>query len=184
MEMLLSILNALALFIGIPVLVRALLDIGGKLKSLEYIEADIRDSIRPDLKDVRERLFTLEGKTSQLFASASPVQLLPEGRRILSESGMEKFIEQHQEKLLNKCGASKLSNPYDVQKAVFALFDEYTFSTDMHEQFKQYAFDHGITMDIIRRIGAIHFRDICLQHIGMSRDEIDAHDPEVQSKKA
>ncbi|MFA6158433.1 MAG: hypothetical protein WC763_02290 [Candidatus Paceibacterota bacterium] len=54
-------INTLVVMIGLPTIVGALLSIGGKLKTISDFEEDIKGNIKPDLKDIRERFFVLEG---------------------------------------------------------------------------------------------------------------------------
>lgn len=57
---LITTINAVVVTLGIPTIVGTLIFIGGKLKTLDNIEDDIRSNIRPDLKDVRERFFKFD----------------------------------------------------------------------------------------------------------------------------
>lgn len=53
--------NVVVVLVGIPVIIRVLLVIGGKLKTLDSIDEDIKMNIKPDLKDIRERFFIFQG---------------------------------------------------------------------------------------------------------------------------
>ncbi len=40
-----------------------------------------------------------------------------------------------------------------------------------------FAFAQGTTMNIMRRVAAIHFRNLCLTAFGMKTEDIDQHEP-------
>ena len=172
----LQVINALVVAIGIPTIVKVLMDMGARLKTLDILEKDIRDTIKPDLKDVRERFFALEGKTSALFQGGSPVQLMTKGERALEESGLKKYIDDNKDFLILECDAKKETTAYEVQEHIFKLFDKLTFSEEFDKKLKEYAFEHAITTSILRRIGAIYFRDICLEKFKMKAEDIDKHE--------
>ncbi|MDB5237183.1 MAG: hypothetical protein JWL88_285 [Parcubacteria group bacterium] len=61
------LLNQIVLVVGIPTIIAALVFVGRKLEILGRLEKSIDGELRPDLKDVRERIFVLEGKMSNLL---------------------------------------------------------------------------------------------------------------------
>ena len=131
-------------------------------------------SITTDLKDVRERFATFEGKSANLFDQHSPISLTTKGNKILNESGLKKYIDSDKELLIAACGKDrKMKTPYDVQQSAFDFFDEYQFSEEIDNRLKTYAFNEGLSMDAMRRIGAIYFRDICLDKLGFKPEDLD-----------
>lgn len=160
--------------IGIPTVLGAFLYIGTKLKTLDKLESDVENVIKPDLKDVRERFATLEGKSADLFAQHSPISLTEKGEKILSESGLKDFISSNEEVLHARCKKDRdMDTPYDIQQAAFEFLDAYEFDKSIDDQLKTYAFNQGITMDSVRRIGAIYFRDLCLAKSGHQPEDLD-----------
>ena len=59
-----------------------------------------------------------------------------------------------------------MANPYDIQDAAFTLFEEIDFGPELDEKLKIAAYRNGVSMDSLRRIGGIYFRDICLNSLG------------------
>lgn len=55
-----DLINAIVVVVGVPVVIKVFIDIGGKLKTLDTIEKDLRENIQPDLQDVRECLSAIE----------------------------------------------------------------------------------------------------------------------------
>ena len=131
---------------------------------------------------LRELKITTDNLTAKVFASQSPVNLNPVGEQWLRDSGLKNYIDSNKPTLMQLCEAKGSSNPYEVQKRVFQLFDTMSFDTVLDDKLKKFAFGKGTTMAIIRRIGGIYLRNLCLEELGMSKEEIDAHDPEKAKK--
>jgi hypothetical protein len=166
--------NAAIVAIGLPTIVSALIYIGRKLQVLDNLKMEVDTNIRPDLKDVRERLATWEGKSAGLYQSQSPISLTKEGRRYLLESGLLSFIDENQEELMQQCDHERsMQTPYDVQQVAFEFFDELDLPDDIEQQVKTFAYNHGVSMDSMRRIAGIYFRDLCLKAHRLSVKEID-----------
>jgi hypothetical protein len=62
------------------------------------------------------------------------------------------------------------------------MFDTLTFPQEIDDRIKEFAFEKGTTMAIMRRVGGIYFRDVCLDEFKMNPDEIDILDPENTPK--
>ena len=139
-----------------------------------HIVSSIKDKIEPDLKDVRERFAALEGSLGKTFASASPVKLLARGEQILKESGLKKYIDENQKTLLEQFKSACITkNQYDIQDQSFRFFDELDFGI-FDDQIKKTAFDYGMNIATIRRIGGIYFRDIALLEAGFKPEDLDS----------
>jgi hypothetical protein len=119
----------------------------------------------------------LDNKDVGAFAAQSPISLTEVGRKFLNESSIKEYVDSSISSLVQRCEAKKTANPYEVQQHIFNLFSSIEFPKEVDDKIKKYAFEKGIGSDIIRRVGAIYFRDICLDNFGMSKYEIDKHDP-------
>ncbi len=161
-------------FISIIVFLVSLGIAWGKLTTkIGYIASTIKDKIEPDLKDVRERFASLEGKSSHLFASASPISLLDKGIETLNNSGLKKYIEDNKESLLKSFkDICVMNNQYDIQEQAFKFFDELDFK-DFESNLKKASFDYGISIATLRRIGGIYFRDIALKKANFTPQDLD-----------
>lgn len=119
------------------------------------------------------RLTNLEGRLDNAFASRSPVALLPKGQIILEDSGLKKYIDDKKEELLAQCRSkNEMTNPYDIQDVAFKFFDQINFE-EFESSLKNSAFKHGVSMDTVRRIGGIYFRDICLTAHNFKPEDLD-----------
>ncbi len=126
--------------------------------------------IRESLQDIRERFARLEGSLSGAFQAQSPISLKAAGIKALEESGLKKWVDDHKEELFAQC--SPFDNPYDIQERAFQLFDQLHFG-DFEENLKRAAFEHGWGIDIMKRIGGIYFRDLCLQAKNFKLEDLD-----------
>ena len=135
--------------------------------------------LETDMKWVKDRLNDIKINTeNQLigaFARQSPVSLTDIGKRTLDESGLKKWIDDNKDNLLSFCDEKKTTNPYEVQEHIFKQFDTLKFDDTFGDKLKQFAFDKGFSMSILRRVGAIHFRDVCLENFKMKVEDIDKH---------
>ncbi|MEJ0053860.1 MAG: hypothetical protein WDN10_04025 [bacterium] len=112
------------------------------------------------------------------FGQGSPVNLKPLGEEWLIESGWKEYIAAHKDELMKLCEEKRNTNPYEVQKHIFKAFDLLVLAPEFDNQLKKFAFEKGTSMGILRRVGAIYFRNLCLDNFGMRTDDIDKHDPD------
>lgn len=120
-----------------------------------------------------DRLTSMEGRLDSVFAGASPLSLLPKGEKILEESGLKQFIDDRKEHFLEQCKSkAPMQNPYDVQHAAFQVFDELKFDEALNEAIKTTAFNHGVSVETVRRVGSIYLRDVCLEASGFKPEDL------------
>lgn len=130
-------------------------------------------SLKEAVKNFSERLTNLEGRVDEAFKSSSPISLLPRGKKILEDSGLKEWIDNKKDELIESCKkVGSTANPYDIQVSAFKLFDEIDFG-DESDRFKSATYQAGMPMDVFRRIGAIYFRDLCLQQHGHTPESLD-----------
>jgi hypothetical protein len=114
------------------------------------------------------RLTNIEGRLDSAFANASPVSLKPDGQKALEESGFKKWIDGNSAQLMQECKSGNiLTNQYDIQEAVFKLFEKINLG-EFESRLKEAAFKYGWSEEVMRRVGAIYFRDICLKELGFT----------------
>ncbi len=160
----------IVIYIG---LYKALGIIGSAIVSIAYgswAAATRLSKVETEIEAFESRLTNVEGRLDGAFSSRSPLALLPRGQAVLEESGLKKYIEEHKEDLLRRCRAENaMSVPYDIQESAFRFFTTHRFG-GYEEVLKGSAFRHGISMNAIRRIAGIYFRDICLEASGYKRE--------------
>jgi len=133
------------------------------------------------LKDILHELKTgvdNASGTAPAFGPGSPVNLKPTGEKWLTEVGWKEYIEKHKDELTKLCEEKRDTNPYEVQKHIFKAFDVMDLDNDFDDKMKKFAYEKGTTTGVLRRVGAIYFRNLCLKDFGMSQEDIDKHDPD------
>jgi hypothetical protein len=135
----------------------------GKIEtSLEWLAERIKD-LKIDIDNAK----------NPGFQNHSPLTLNQNGEKWLLESGMKAYIDSNKNSLMESCSVKKETNAYEVQQHIFSLFDKLEFEKKLDDKFKQYAFNQGISIEVLRRVGAIYFRDICLENFKMDLREVD-----------
>ena len=147
--------------------------ISASLVSIAWFASGKFSKIETFMEGLNTRLTNMEGKTAGAFVTKSPIALTDKGGKLLAESGLKEYIDDNKDSLLTSCGVLSLNNAYDIQNAVFNTFDKITFDIEMDKKLKEYAFSQGVGIDIIRRVGAIYFRDICLEHKKLELKDLD-----------
>ncbi len=59
-------INTAILSIGVPIVAKVLIDVGGVLKKLDVIDEDIKFGIKPDLKELKEKSVSFEMRFTRL----------------------------------------------------------------------------------------------------------------------
>lgn len=126
---------------------------------------------------LKEIKVSSDNASTPAFASTSPINLTATGEKWLVESGLKQYIDTNKEMLIKFCMEKQESNPYEVQKHIFKLWDDMDFDKGFEDNLKQFAFSKGTTMLVVRRVGAIYHRNLCLERFGMSREDIEVHQP-------
>src|SRR3990167_5590891 len=130
----------------------------GRFTALETSMKWVKDILH-DLKVGTEN----SNSPSPAFGAGSPVNLKPIGEEWLVQSGLKNYIDDHKKELLILCEEKKETNPYEVQTHIFRAFDTLSLESAFDEKLKQFAFEKGTSMSILRRVGAIYFRNLCLE---------------------
>ena len=128
------------------------------------------DWLKDAIKDIK---VDNNNKIINAFKNASPVNLTERGKQLLTESGLKKYINDNIQNLMEQCQTKEKTNSYETQEFIFNLFDDLILTADIDKKMKDYAYKQGISTDIVRRTGAIYFRDICLNNFNMKIEDID-----------
>jgi hypothetical protein len=123
--------------------------------------------------NVEKQITNLTGRVDKVVGSSSPISLLEKGKVILEDSGLKNFIDNKKEELMKNCqDKKKIKTSYDAQEISFSFFDDYKFEKSFEDKLKQSAYKNGVSMNMIRRIAGIYFRDICLDYHNLKIDDI------------
>jgi hypothetical protein len=110
-----------------------------------------------------ELLINAENIRTKLFKNGSPVSLTAAGYHVLQRSGLKSYIDTKKEVLLKALNAGALTDPYEVQRHAFRLLAKLSFEEAVGQHLKNFAYNNGISTDLLRRVGAIYLRDIATQ---------------------
>jgi hypothetical protein len=112
------------------------------------------------------RLTNIESYINDVTKTASPISLTEKGNKALQDSGLKDFIDKNKEAFILECQKNhNMKSDYDIQISAFKYFDNIFFGDEFDKKIKDYAFNNGLNMDVMRRIGGIYYRDICLEEL-------------------
>jgi hypothetical protein len=138
-------------------------------------------ALETSMEWVKETLHDLktgaDNASNPAYVVHSPVNLNATGKLWITESGLRSYIDENKEVFLKTCEEKKETNPYEVQKHIFKLFDEIKFDPAFEDKLKKFCYERGTTMSVIRRIGGIYLRNLCLERFNMKKEDIDRHNP-------
>src|ERR1700722_10784683 len=109
---------------------------------------------------VRDLTIRAENISTKLFAASSPVSLTFAGQRHLEESGLRSYIDRRKDELVGRLRGIPRFDVYRVQDAAFRLFAQIRFDDPFDRRLNKFAFESGISTDLLRRLGAIYLRDL------------------------
>lgn len=126
------------------------------------------------LDTIDKRLTNVEGRFIGAFQSQSPISLTVKGNNLLQYSGLKKYIDDNKSVLSSKCKSKKsLTNAYDVQEVAFDCLDNLSFSNEFETKIKEFSFQQGVDMALMRRVGGIYLRKLLLEELGMKEKDLD-----------
>jgi hypothetical protein len=112
---------------------------------------------------VRDLTVKAENISAKLFDAGSPVALTYAGRRFLEKSGLKSYIDARKTELVAQIHGTQPLDPYSVQESAFRLLAEASLDETSKQQLNRFAFESGISTDLLRRVGAIYLRDIAAE---------------------
>lgn len=149
-----------------------------KLKNL----AETDDRLEKKVDKVSEKVGSIESRVSRIegsmrlapISAASPLRLTPVGEDILEKSGIGAATRQFKNELIADIKKKNPQTAYDVQEMTKKIFQDFKWGEENLKKFKDYSFQSGKwTLADIYEVGAIYFRDIALQELGMSVADLD-----------
>lgn len=145
----------------------------GSIILMAWYSGNRFSGMETSIKWIKESITKLEGRMDNAFGQGSPIRLFPKGIEILEASGLKDYITKNKDVLLSKCGLKKgSSNQYDIQEQSFECFDKNDFG-EMEAKLKETAYKFGVSLDTVKRVGGIHFRDLVLADHGFTLEDLD-----------
>jgi hypothetical protein len=134
--------------------------------------------LKDGISDLKQSLSNLvnERQMARFAQTNSPIDLTDEGQVLLSESGIREFSDRNLELIKNNVVAAKIKTKYDLQEYIFEYMNKVSKIAEekfrdtnidlKHEdsiQMKKYAYNNGIDLFVIFRVGAIYLRNKLLE---------------------
>lgn len=166
----------------VPILLGLLAGIGGawatlaryreKVDQLEKIDCQKRlSSLEGSFNAVQGQVNALQQNSPTNYLQAhSPTSLTENGKQLLKDSGIEKYVDDKFTDLLAATQA-KLApkgddySAYDVQIETLQVIREHADDKDFIPV-KDFAFSKGIDLNNIQLVGGVYLRDKCLESLG------------------
>jgi len=158
-----DLFTKIILGIGVPSIVGGLIFVGWKLKTLDALEKDMDQEVKPTLKKLDKRVLTLWIDRFGVEASKSPKQLTDKGRKILEESGMKKIVDSLLPKLYEKVKALNPKNELQVYQSCTDVLSELQKNPDILNQLETGAYQSGVDdIELLFVVGGLYLRDLLL----------------------
>lgn len=109
---------------------------------------------------IRDLTIKAENISTKLFDSESPVELTSTGQQFLEKSGLKSYIDARRKDLVGQLHANRPLDLYTVQQSAFRLLAAIPLDKTFEQQLNKFAFESGISTELLRRVGAIYLRDI------------------------
>jgi len=155
----------------------------GKLEQrIDHLEEDNKDE-KKELRELGKSVAEIKGQLSVNNPAAyvqrkSPVTMNERGEKLLKDSGGDDFISSNKNELFEKIKTIGYKTAYDVQENTKIVINSYK-NDERFIKLKDYAFKEGVDLEIITLVLAIRLRDLFLQEIGLTPEDVDRSDPTI-----
>ena len=158
--------ETLVINIGLVETLAIIATVGGSLISVAWVSSGRFARVETLVETIDKRLTNLEGNFTGAFIQQSPIALTEKGKRLLMESGLGDYIDDVKGELIRliQDDIDITETAYDVQELAFDFFDNVRFDYQFEKTLKQYAYESGVSLQLLRRVAGIYFRDILLKH--------------------
>lgn len=127
------------------------------LQDVEDLKKDGK-KLLSHLDIIKTHLVDKTGLDAGLFGPGSPLKLLSRGIKLLGVSGFKKIYEDNKDWFIDEIKKKNVKNLSDIDEASLRLMEECS-KNKKYADYKEIAFQNGITIDILLRIFAIYLRD-------------------------
>lgn len=138
--------------------------IDGTAEDVKNIKKDILN-LHKDSKHVlnhvnimKAHLVGTSGLDSNLFIPGSPLKLMKKGKELLKKSDFKRVYKENKGWFLKKIKTFNVKTLSDVDEASLLILEEYAENNDPID-FKEIAFDSGISKSVLLRVIAIYLRN-------------------------
>lgn len=149
---------------------------------LGSVETSIKD-LKKELSKSAGELNTSVGSILKMLAekglshSNSPRVLSEDGRKVLTDSGIDAIVDDKFDLIVKRVKKLKPENPYQAEIATMDVVAEFKNDPVLKDAIEEGAFNSGYFVDSVLFVGGLYIRDRVLKELGMKADEIDKHKP-------
>lgn len=160
-------MTELVINIGILETLAIIIAGAGTLIGLAWYGASRLTRVETLVETMDRRITTIEGNASGAISTQSPIELTEKGKELLSQSGLRRYVDESVDELVRLATPQEetLETAYDVQDAAFTFFEDVTFDKSFENKLKEYAYQNGISLQLLRRIAGIYLRDRMLERL-------------------
>jgi len=144
--------------------------LGGFKQELSDYEKDI-ESLKKDVKKllshvdiIKTHLSDKSGLDTHLFSAESPLRLLEKGKELLRKSGFENIYKNNKSWFISQIKSHKVKTESDIDEASLKVLEKCRENNKFMD-FKEIAFQNGITPDVLLRVLSIYLRDTLSKEI-------------------
>lgn len=137
----------------------------GSLKAKFNRALDDIDTLEKDVKKLvshmdiaKTHLVTKTGLDANLFAPGSPLKLLSAGLEILNASGFKKIYLENKKWFVDEIKNQNVKSLSEIDEASLKLVEK-CYKEKKYGDYKELAFQNGISVDVLLKILAIYLRD-------------------------
>lgn len=107
---------------------------------------------------IKTHLVTSGGLSASLFGPGSPLRLLQGGIKLLEVSGFKKIFKDNKTWFIDEIKKYDVKTLADIDEAAFKVMEKCR-SDGKFADFKELAFENGVSLDILLRVLSIYLRD-------------------------
>src|SRR5258708_27204154 len=111
---------------------------------------------------VRDLTVRTENVSARAFETGSPISLTATGEQLLRDSGLKSYIDNRRDELTAGLRTQAPFDLYTIHDSAFRMFGRISLDDTFTRHLNKFAFRNGTSTDLLKRVGAIYFREISL----------------------
>lgn len=165
--------------IGVIETLAIIAGIAGSLISVAWFASGRFARLEALVEGLDKRMTNIEGNFVGAFIQQSPIGLTEKGMKLLGESGLHEYIDSVQDELIKLAAEDleEIETTYDIQDLAFDFFDSIQFDLSFEKTLKEYAYESGVSMQVLRRVAGIYFRDVLIER----KEKLEAEPVETEA---
>jgi hypothetical protein len=127
------------------------------LDNLTNLDKEVK-KLNSHVDVIKTHLVTNSGLSASLFAPGSPLKLLPGGIELLNKSGFKDIYENNKEWFISEIKKHPVATLSEIDDASLEVIEDCS-KGEKFANYKELAFQHGVTIDVLLRVLSIYLRD-------------------------